>query len=243
MLSVSIKACGYAACIIYAFVFFLWICKTPYMQSLTTLKTEKVSFSKVFATFLLFFKLGILSFGISLLIVGVIFFILNIIPMSIAILLYYTVFLSILFTLPLAYASFGKRVNQIILNRQNSLFFGGQSFARLLYFYTNTPLALKNIFVLWLSGLTLLRCFPPLFFLLIGLSVRFDNGLNIGLFIFLTYFTCYFVCLPKTQKYILNTFGKQSLRLLGWNSPWLYCMQCGGTAAGATLLAAGSREL
>jgi hypothetical protein len=233
---------GYVLCILYAFVFFFCICKTPYMQGLTHLKTKTQSFSDVLMLIFPVLKMGIFSVSLAFLGLVITIYIIKIIPMPIVILMYYTFVISVLFTLPVAYVFLVKKINQILLTRKTSLFFWGQSFARLLCFYAKNPLAYKNIFVLWLSCLTLLRSFPPLFLLLVGLSVRFDNGLSIALFMWLGYFTCYFVCLPKTQTYIFQTFGKQSLRLLGWNSPLLFCLQCGGGSLGATILVAGARE-
>lgn len=232
----------YVLCILYAFVFFFYICKTPYMQGLTQLKAKTQSFNDVLMLIFPFFKIGILSVSIAFLDLGITIYFIKSIPMPVVIIMYYTFVISVVFTLPVVYGFFVKKINQILLTRENSLFFWGQSFARLLCFYTKNPLAYKNIFVLWLSYLTLLRGFPPLFLILVGLSVRFANGLSIALFMLLGYLICYFVCLPRTQMYIFQTFGKQSLRLLGWNTPLLWCMQCGAGTLGATFLVAGARE-
>lgn len=106
---------------------------------------------------------------------------------------------------------------------------------KVLLLFRKQPEVKKNIFVLFLCALSSINFNPPLFLPVFLFSIRFDNGLSFSFYLVVVFAVTYLTTLPFMYTSFSVKYGKNFLRLAGWNSPGKVGEVC--LKAGATWLA------
>jgi hypothetical protein len=228
--------------ILYAYVFFLSICCTKYAKSLSRRTNIGLLLYKLKGSFFSYVQAFLLILSISVCGLGCCLIFLYNSPLSIVLVTFYSLCVHFVFSLPLVFRNLETKLQGHLKKRQNSLFFWSYPIARLQYFYWKHPYKKGNSFVNWLTALTFVRVFYPLFLGVVGLSIRIDCGLTACVMFGVFYATTFYVSQPIIRENIFSIYGKDCFRLAGWNHPVVFCVKCVGGGVGIACAAFVVRE-
>lgn len=181
---------------------------STYFNNLTRLKSLplKIHYKKFFFNLLKFGSLGIVS--------GLCVFTFDCFPRILQYVCIYTFAISLLFVSFTYFISFFRSEKK---EKKKSFRVLPTAITKLLILKIKNPFVFFDLRIFYLGFITFLRGFPLFVIVFLGVSYFLGVMHIFGYYIVTIIIATLGVSFPNSQKWILETYGPKSLRLLGWN--------------------------